>query len=1345
MTKGRGRRWRRRLLKIGLVIAGLVILLRIGIAVALPYVIHGVLGPRLAVEYESLDLSILSGRVELSGLELRPVAESGSVAAEPVVRLDYALVDVDVTSLLGARPRVHRIELDGLVATLERDADGSLALARLIGGDPTSAPNVAAEPVVEPDDESGPIDLQLPVEVGSLRVHGATVQLIDSSVSPAVDLPVHVQLRVTDLGSPTERGNVEVFVWSPDALQRFRVQVDGTSGERTLAAEVKVDFSGLRPTAIAGYLQELGIAPHARELSFELATSAQLEPHADDADAVSAALDVRDLALRADGRDVLAVAEVVAVIERWSRRGLLGKLGEVRGLRGHAELLESGAFRIGGVDLLPSTGPVVEPVAVAVPAGEPGVLEFAQLAVRDVGLELIDHTVEPVAALELAIDEVTASNFISDPSRPDEPVEISVAMSAPGIAESVRVTGSARPFASELSFDAQLGVTGIVTERVAPYLRDAGFVSELSNAALALHVRGSLATEDGLRGEAHIDDLRLVDDHGERLAIDRLAVKEITIDSERARLGDVAFRGLRGPLRWDVDHHFHVFGMRTGASAPESTVTPPVDPPAVASTEPGPRFEVGRLRILDSAVRFRDEGVDPAFDVTAEPDLEISNFVLGDVEQRASLNIKLAAPPLAEALSLTGQVGLEPSPLRLNAEIELSGSGVLTEQLRGYLDAIRIRPTFDSGALTLGARARLHDDGSSLQIDAGVSDLAVSSGGEPLFSADGLAVDALRVTAEGVRIETATLRAPCATVVRDADGQIAVGGTWWPERQSSADDEAAVPVPAATPATDAARFILNHVSLTGGRVEWRDDYFGETRDGVGMLDADVHDIVTGPTGPPMRFSVRLSEPKNVDELTLEGQLTSKGAGPRLTAKLAASGLRRGPLVSYLGLEVELEDGTLAGEFDARTTVAEDGSRSVELDVKDFNYREGGAADALLGFDALKLSVPRIDPASRRYVIAEATVQGLEMHAHRTAGGDLRVFGLVGPTPNVSDPVADEPPVRRPRRPVEVTLPTELRIEKLDLDLAKLSVSDARLPNRPPFEVSARIRNPSTLLLHPEPDTATPLELDIEGRIDDVVDKAQVALRGAPFAVEPRLELDVVLAGVRGDRVADLLPKFAGRISSPLTEAVVRTKIRTQLDQLGQSPTIIDVQRAFGLDLLIDGFELLERPDGELIAGFEGVHVSVERFRPTTGDLHIRSIELYKPQGRVVRDEDGVHMFGVILQPDPDEEAATDGAVPSATSSRERVAAEAASGGDGPEFRVDELLINDIDVFLADLTTEPDFLLPLNDMSLEVRRFVYGGPGDVEPFQFRVQLGAGQVELPKRGGGSGRGRDAAGVR
>jgi len=66
----------------------------------------------------------------------------------------------------------------------------------------------------------------------------------------------------------------------------------------------------------------------------------------------------------------------------------------------------------------------------------------------------------------------------------------------------------------------------------------------------------------------------------------------------------------------------------------------------------------------------------------------------------------------------------------------------------------------------------------------------------------------------------------------------------------------------------------------------------------------------------------------------------------------------------------------------------------------------------------------------------------------------------------------------------------------------------------------------------------------------------------------------------------------------------------------------DISRGLGVDFELKKVEFRDGADGPILAGLDGLRIDGARIEPASGSVRVKSIEIAKPAGRVVREKDG---------------------------------------------------------------------------------------------------------------------------
>ncbi len=226
MTAARPRRWRRRLLWFGL----LLVLLRLALALALPWLVDlGAGFAGLSARYGSGSLSLFGLALQFDDLELRDRARPD---AEPLVRCARLRVDGATRALLRGALAVDDVTLTGVSVRLTRDATGAWQLP---AAGATAAGPAAAPPAATAATPAEPRTFDLPIALGSLRVHDLSVSVTTHTADggTASTETWLLDLSVQDLGHPDRPGRIDVRLHDRSRLDHVALRATAAlAGDR---------------------------------------------------------------------------------------------------------------------------------------------------------------------------------------------------------------------------------------------------------------------------------------------------------------------------------------------------------------------------------------------------------------------------------------------------------------------------------------------------------------------------------------------------------------------------------------------------------------------------------------------------------------------------------------------------------------------------------------------------------------------------------------------------------------------------------------------------------------------------------------------------------------------------------------------------------------------------------------------------------------------------------------------------------------------------------------------------------------------------------------------------------
>lgn len=1319
----RKKRW----LKIGVGLLVLAVLLRFAAVALAPSFLNSWFEERgYQSELEDLDVSLLTAEFTIERLRVREASETGDGA--PLLELEFATLDVDVSALLTGTLRVKRAEVDGLDLYLDRDESGAWNFDPLL--DSLAAEESAPEPEAEEaSEEPAELDFSAPLELWALRGQNLRIHVDDRGVEPPIAAEWIANASLSDLGHAERPARIEAVLVAAGVLDAARMSATLETDASALEAHWSLELSGFEPAALRGWLTPLGLEPGGERLDAGLGAHVTLNVEEATRESASGEVVIEGVHLAADSVEQWAADRVeIPVVEVASAGVVLGDV-RLRGLRGRLTLAESGAVGTSGLTFVgappAAPEPESEPEQPAPSESEtPFAWSVASLHAEAGKLVVHDARKRTDVALELASLDVSALD-----SAFDRPVEASARLASPGVFELADVRATLTPEQGAHLAAVTWEVSGIAPSTLAAWLEDAGVESTLSSGVLkgALEARvASLA--DALSGNLALTELSYRDGE-ELLALGGFRVDGWSLAADGSvEVEDIEITGARITIERDEAGAFRLLGLRTLERAVASPATPAVEPRGTASSPAGelPRVRLGRLKWNESSFAFRDLA-HPERDLVLEDfDLELRDLALGQNSQGSIAGL-LAIEGVCDELRLQGSVSSEDDALQ--ARLALRGSGIRGDRLMAWLEELGL----GSDLVAASARADLDLDldlspGAKPAASLVLSDVAFEDQGRALASLAGLRVENARFTDGAFEVDAAELDAPRLAVARDAGGTLhALGlrliGT---EEEPSTPEVAVESEPAGSGVSSAPpAFALGRFEVRDGALAWRDESVEPAVDvelgysvKLGGVDTRSDEAAT--------FETALALETN--SIALTGSVLPDPAAPRVATSVRLSGLAVGSLAGYLppGVALEFDDGTVSLDSELELRSVEEGGFGFRALLSDLQVHPRASEPASLALERVELSAPRIDLAGGRIALDQVTCSGLEALVERDAEGALHAAGLVLSTPARPAPPADaaQQPAQEPttvsfaRRYDEEPLP-RVTLEKLDLALAGLTFAET---GGEPLTLSGRLSHAEPLVLvDRDPDELPPLEFTLEAAAEPVLEGATVALTLAPWEDEARILARFEATGISGPGVSRVLPALPLELDG-MTGGRAAAELEARLLVKRRNPLDFDLQSGFGAELALRDVRFDPRGDGEDAAGFGALDVTVKRFDPGTGELHVTSVDLADLYGKATLSEAGPSFLGI--RPSLMESSAVAEAPPAAPE------APASAAQPMPEVRVDELYVHGLDFVVTDERTEPPTVLPFDRLDVELKRFTTLTFTEARPFRFGAYVGAGKVSLPK---------------
>lgn len=1371
----RRKRWRRWLV----VAFGIAVVARVALGFGLPWLLDRVARTQgWTARVDRTSLSLLGGSLELHGLQLA----DARAPQTPLVTLAFARADVDVSALLTLSLRVHHLGIEGLRAKVERDAAGAwrwpippaVAAAETPEAAAQAPPATTTEPAA--DDESRALDFRLPIAITSAHVGGVSVEWRDDHVQPPLATELTLAARVHDLGHATRPARVELDVAARDVLDALRVRANARTGERELDVQADIELRGLRPHAVAAYLDAVGLRPRAARGDATLRLDGSLRPRAGDPVGAAGRFEA-SLQVLADDHEEAIVDGVVVEIEHADRAETRVASVGLRGARATAGRHADGALRLPILDLVPGSAAVPDPATVppaqaAGPTGDtpattaaaaPHRVRIAEVRLRDLAATFADAMVQPPANLRLAVPslEVDRLAFGGEPAADAPPIDLRARVELADALRSLAVTAAWRATRDGGEASVEARGEGVTLSALSPYLTAAGWTPSLRDGTLHLGATARVAggSDGPMLPVLALDDLHLRDGDDEIVAVDSVRVEGVTVRGGAVEVGRVEVTGSRARVVKDAAGALTALGLRACAPTPAPAAaaaarTAPTTPP---NPSPGgaPAFALQELSFrggpyawLDLAAHGSAEGAPPVELVLDEVALDLRGLRLADgLPTLDSLAARLRSAQLVDSVVLEAASAVEQRTAVLRGS--LRASGIRPDAAMRYARAAGVEPTFATASLHAALDARATASPGGLELSGEVRDVEFATPDAPLVAIPAIRLGPSRLGAR-TEIGAIEIERPATSLARAADGSLtAAGFRLLPSPAPAAALAAPTAAPTAAPAEPVSAEVpqrdtspapsLGPIRITGAEVLWHDAAVEPPiRSGL-RLDAAV-DAIPHPTAP-VHFTAAASVLPDGGSLALEGSFERDRDGGVVLQTGMRGSLQLDRWQAYAPPTVRLEPGVRELEVQARLALGPAAEGGTRLDVQLPVVALRSGSETLAAVRDVAVQVARLDPDAGVVAIDALRVRGVELAAARVDGG-TRLLGMtIVPAPpappaaepraaveaNLTEPAAGAPPRRR------TALPT-VTLGQLDLEVARVVWRDATAESAVPLTLSARLQHdaPATLLA-PDLDELPPVTFHLAAALPPVAESLALDVTWAPAASEPRVEAALAVTGVDAHGLTAVDPALAGVLDaahSSLAALGARLALGLRLPAGGLAA--LDPSAGLGAELEVRDLHARDAA-GTVLAGVDAVLVDVRRIEPATGLFHVERLEVEGLRGRVDRTADGLSLAGLRLRPARGEDVPVVSvpAEPPRTETPAEPEPEAAAAPATGEVRIDALSVSGLDFAFRDETTTPPVELPLTGLEVEVNGLTSRALREPLSVAFQASLTGGQVSLPRR--------------
>ena len=1352
----RRRKWKRRIIAALIVIVTIVVLLRASVSFLLPPVLRKVARQYgMTVSYDRLDLYAVEGDVGLWGLRFTPI-EGGP----PVIQTEYCRGSISVLALFAGRLNVDRAEAEDTVLLLERERDGSLPLLQKILGSPQ---NTATS-----SNATGPFSarsLNPPLKIDVVRLQGARVHVRDLAMSPATDVSLMLDLLATDIGSPDKKTRLQMQVHSPEMLTALYVDAIGASRDNQLDADLSLKMYGLDLLPAAAYLAPLGIRSTSADISAEGKghLQVQLKPAAANQASApgdfSATLTLNDLQLSSDMRPAGSIKSIVIDAPSLSPGALRIDTIDIHGVRANAMRLKGGQINFAGIELASSqpqtrpASPAAAPQpAVAEKSAAAPIVELKKFHVEDVDLAFDDAATSDPTHLSFRVPTFEIDDISTDPANAGKPANLALRASAPGLIDQIKVDGHATPADKLKTLDLTVSASGIAPKAAAEYLAALGLKSDLTSGQFICTLTSQVQSNpDGsISAGLKLANLRFSDQNRELINLPNVELRDAIVsgDLSHIKLGSISVDGPVVPITRDARGIFSLSGFERIVGNPAQA-----EPTASTSNQPPgsvriPAIEIDKLSWHGASFALQDhQPSNPLNLAIRNIDLDAANLVLDPAAGRATpgtLHFAMHSPGVIDRMDLQGTIA--PTQNALTFKLAGDCSGITGEGLKPILSALGIEPVLHDGRLKFAASGSARQEKGKTAADLSVSDVSFSDGEAQWLSVGGLQVHDASFDGKVLDVGAIQIDKPSASVARDADGLISLAGIKELAPVPTAPPPAAASTQPAPTQIDLTLPVIARIKsfkLNDASLHVRDDSVLPHADVTATVNVSADGLAAGEDAPPAKFEATLTSPGVIDSLKATGTLKASPKSQLIEVTVNGTGVQGQAIEPYLpqNAKVRFNNGQFAAKVSAAIDRNPQGGSSGSLTVTDASLSDGVSPAPVGAIKSMHIGVDRIDLPGKRIALDDITIDGAQLAAIQDKQG-ISLLGLTF----ASQPLRPAPATRPSFEPIATSQPTDVNeivrqqrekaplvtLKRLSINADRISVTSPLVAQDLAITHLALANTAPIELLGDDPTRRLPMEFKFNAGIEKLVDSISLSAKVAPFASEPRANLDLDVGGIHGNELTTFLPALKDQIDGKdLSDGRLTATADAQFSFTRRGPMGIDLTRDMTAEFDLKNAMLSENGVEQPLGGIGEIHGERIRYSPANGSLIAKSIDITKPIAHVMRDADGIHLLGLTLKTPP---AATQPATQPAAEPAPAVAAAppppaTAPATTGPEMRIDRLTVSDVDFSIEDRIGKPTTILPINSLDVEVKGLDSDALTQPKPIRFSAILGAGQVALP----------------
>ena len=1397
--KPKMRKWRRRLLWLTGSILFLVLVLRVALWLSLPWLLQRTIAPYdLNCTYEELNLSLHSGDMELWHLTLESDSSTEKVLYIEYCKADVSVLSLFVGRLIFHRLEIDGMDIDirrtpdGVFSspipqliTLVRQSKSpvkapkqKIKFADLDFTAPYKLDAIRLQHVqIQYRDESvSPVlethyDMNLRLsDVGSY-LRDARFQLIISSP------PILDQLIIDGTGSSS--GNelhAELSIigrgFHPDPLVSSLARYLSQQGIFPVSDDISLECQGLidikriplpdvspeeaaltvNPDNPSGQITSEGRNEYLQiQASFD---NLQWRTNA------QKSLALNHVSLQADLKEqnVIHISQInlnggLAQLQR-APSGFLGMAGFE--IRNKGDKIEEEAPAPDEETIILATESNAEAV-VPTPAWD---LSVDAIIFQDIQLLYHDMKVSPAAEITLQLREFNIQDIqFTENSAPLKPTQFHAEWVVPNCIDNILLDGTAQLFSQTKTLDAKIEANGIAPQALEAYLKPIGIESLYQDGDFSCSLHSSFAGGGNLPYNISlmIQDMQLTDEQELwNLRKIQVAQAQLNLLIPEIIIGDVEISDQQLNVNRNQDGSIDVLGFRLKPEVvsqdTQGDVESPLLPSGRSASEPAvkrfPKIVVNHVIWHENQVHFSDQAVSPANNIQLADfgfeandiylDFEGNNDAIPPGQFRAWLN----SPEVAETISLAGIIN--PISKQVSFNVDVDGLGIHTEMLSSYLRPMGIVPGIKDGIFHLGLQGDLVLGDQEIGLSTLIRDVTLHDAEVELAGIERIHVDALMMKPGDIQGNAITISNPRATISRDQQGTLHVAGIEFVATESTSTKQKI---------QETTQFTLDHLQIDQGQLIWEDSAVQPMVKTTATLDATLDNLTWEKGTTPGNLEATVQIPDIVNQCVISGTLFASPQQPEAQLTVEASGIQGDLLSVYLpqNTEMVLKDGQFRTELNAKLYPHPEGGNQARVSITNLDYRESSQGEPLLKFDSALISCTRLDPAIPIIAVEEISLAGLRADIQKSPSNELQLLGLrfsssETPSPNPESstiPVAATIPETSTssQSPRDLRNPSQLpliTIQNLDLHLQQIQWLDLTKPDSAAVtldEFHIRNRNPIEML-GPDPESRLPIQIDIQGRIDPVMDDLTIMTESSLWITEPLIKIDLDGRGINSAGLLAVLPELVDQMEgSNLSDGRVKGKMQLSLKWDRRNALDFNFNQVFQAHLLVQDVKFTNAAEDKVWTGFQELQINAEKIDPVQKVIHLNKIELINPQGYIQKDENGYHLYNLVWKnASPEQDAPAQSGTGSnqlnlPAGDKEFVPSQIPKSLK-PEILIDLFNISGINFTYVDDTADPQMIIPLSGFDFELRDFTTRALYEPHPFRFDMNLYAGKITDPR---------------